>query len=385
MVFYISLEEGSEMQESLNYNFFNTLIFSGIIYGLIFSIFMFVNIKFTSLPRNFLIATILCLTLSNLQYWLIDVGFREKYNVPKIIYIQFELLIVPFFYLFIQSYLQKRVTNKLVSLTLLPFLLGMTYQFFAYSHELPRPLLRKYNLIAEIATITYSLLLISLIFFEIHKYEKSNTKIDFKRIGISTKWLKYSIYAAILIFAFWILSTQVFYAEDEKKLKVYYPLWISISIIIYWMGNKGIIELRIYHERKTIRKRYSSSNNKNREAKKVASKGDILFQQFLSDLQEERLYLNPNLSLDQLSQKYHVSTGYMSQVISKYSEVGLTELVNKLRIQEAQKMLLDSSFDNYTIESIALESGFSTKTNFYKVFKKRNGITPNQYKKVHNL
>ncbi len=373
------------MEESLNYNFFNTLIFSGIIYGLIFSIFTLINVKIASRPRTFLILTVLCLTLSNLQYWLIDVGFREKYHVPKIVYIQFELLIVPFFYLFLQSYLQKIVTKRIINLALLPFVLGMTYQFFVYSIELPRPLLRQYNLIAEIATIFYSLLLIFLIFYEIYRYEKANNNFDFKKIGISTKWLKYSMYATIGIFVFWILSTQLFYAEDAKQLEVYYPLWISISIIIYWIGNKGIVELRIYHERKAIRESYSSSGNSNKAVKKSDSKGNILFQQFINDLEEEKLYLNSNLSLDQLAQKYHVSSGYLSQMISKHSEKGLTGLVNELRIEEAQKMLLDSSFERYTIESIALESGFSTKTNFYKVFKKLTGVTPYQYKKVYNI
>lgn len=373
------------MEESLNYNFFNTLIFSGIIYGLIFSIFTLVNVKFASRPRTFLILTVLCLTLSNLQYWLIDVGFREKYHVPKILYIQFELLIVPFFYLFLQCYLQKIVTKRITYLALLPFVLGMTYQFFVYSIELPRSILRQYNLIVEIATIFYSLLLIFLIFNEIYKYEKTYRNVDFKKIGISTKWLKYSMYAAIGIFVFWILSTQLFYAKDAKKLEVYYPLWISISVIIYWIGNKGIVELRIYHERKTIRESYSTPINAKEEINRTDSKGNILFQQFLNDLEKEKLYLNSNLSLDQLAQKYNVSAGYLSQMISKHSEKGLTDLVNTLRIEEAQKMLLDTSFDNYTIESIALESGFSTKTNFYKVFRKFVGITPNQYKKVHNI
>ncbi len=99
-------------------------------------------------------------------------------------------------------------------------------------------------------------------------------------------------------------------------------------------------------------------------------------------MEEYKLYLNPSLALDILAHRYNVSSGYLSQIISKHSDDGLADLVNELRVAEAQKMLMDESFDNYTIESIALESGFNTKTNFYKVFKKLTGLTPNQYKKV---
>lgn len=291
------------MGESLNYNFLNTLIFSGIIYGITFSIVNLLSNKKASIAKNLLVITVLSLTLSNLQYWLIDVGFREKYHVPKVVYVQFELLILPFFYLFIRKYLQKKVIKQIVYLMLLPFVLGMTYQFFAYSTELERPVLRRFNLIVEIATLSYSLLLIFLSFYEIHKYEKSNVKLDYSKIGINTKWLKYSMFAAIVIIIVWILTTQLFYANDTDGIKVYYPLWIGISIVIYWIGNKGLIELRIYHERRNIRKTYQRIQEDKTSVKKVESKGNILFQQFLCDLEEHKLYLNPNLSLDNLNKQ----------------------------------------------------------------------------------
>lgn len=247
--------------ESLNYNFFNTLIFSGIIYGLVYCVVAFLNKKFASSARTFLVITVLCLTLSNLQYWLIDIGFREKYNIPKIIYVQFELLILPFFYLFVRKYLQKEVSNIFIFLLIIPFVLGMAYQFYAYSAELERLTLRKYNLIVEIATIAYSVILIFFSFLEIYKYEKINKRLNFKNIGISTNWIKYCAISTIIVFAIWILSTQIFYANDTNSLEVYYPLWISISVIIYWMGNKGLTELRIYNERKSIRSTYFNSRS----------------------------------------------------------------------------------------------------------------------------
>lgn len=370
--------------DSFNYNFFNTLIFSGIIYGLIFSVVTLLNKKFASSARTFLVITVLCLTLSNLQYWLIDIGFREKYNIPKIVYVQFELLILPFFYLFVRKYLQKEASHMFIFLLMFPFILGMAYQLYTYSAELQRLILRKYNLIIEIATIVYSVILISFSFLEIYKYEK-NKHLNFKNIGVSTKWIKYYALSTILVFAIWILSTQIFYSDDNSSLEVYYPLWISISGIIYWMGNKGLFELRIYYERKKIRSKYLNSNFESNIRKNSTSKGSILYQQLFFDLKENKLYLNDSLSLDYLAKKYNMSSGYLSQIISKHSKEGLADIINKLRIEEAKKMLLDKNFDNYTIESIGLESGFGTKANFYKVFKKLTGITPRQYKNVSNF
>lgn len=370
---------------SLNYNFYNTLIFSGIIYGLVFTFFTFLSGKHKSKAKNYLLLTVISLTLSNLQYWLIDVGFREMFKVPKIIYVQFELLILPFFYLFIKNYLQIKLSKLQVLLLFVPFIMGMSYQFIMYSQDLPLSILRKYNLIVEIATILYSLLLIVLIFFELYKYEKNQKKLKNKNIGINTKWLRYTMITGIIVFILWMLNTQIFYRNDLTKLDTYYSLWIGISIIIYWIGNKGLIELRIYYERRKIREAYFSIEHNSHPFNHQKTKGIILFKRFINDLDNEKLFLMANLSLNELANKYGVSSGYISQIINNYSKESLTELVNKRRVDEAKQMLRNKNFNQYTIESIALESGFSTKTNFYKVFKNLVGMTPNKYKKVQNI
>jgi len=368
--------------EPLKYNFFNTLIFSGIIYGIVFSIVNLTKKKFASRARTFLVLTVLFLTISNLQYWLIDVGLRERYAIPKVVYIQFELLIIPTFYIFLREYLQDRLTSREIMFLLIPFMLGMIYQFYVYTANLERAVLRKYNLVVEIATITYSIALIVLSFMKIKGYNKANHINNIKQVGITTAWIGHYALAAIGVFLIWIFATQVFYSKNTVTLEMYYPLWISISLIIYWMGNKGIAELRIYDERKTIRKTHTKPDRKDKVNKKYSSKGNKLFQSVTADLIEEKLYLNPNLSLNDLALRYNVSSGYLSQVVSKNSDEGLVNLINGLRIGEAQRMLGDETFNNYTIESIGLESGFGTKANFYKTFKKHTGLTPKEYKKV---
>ncbi len=57
------------------------------------------------------------------------------------------------------------------------------------------------------------------------------------------------------------------------------------------------------------------------------------------------------------------------------------DFINYYRIQDAKKMLLDEDNKNYTISSIAFDTGFSSLSSFNSAFKKIEGKTPSSYRK----
>lgn len=66
------------MQE-LNFNIFNIIIISGVIHGLLFSAFVLLNKTIKN--NKYLALTVLFLSLSNLQYWAIDIHLVNLYPV----------------------------------------------------------------------------------------------------------------------------------------------------------------------------------------------------------------------------------------------------------------------------------------------------------------
>ncbi|WP_282089704.1 helix-turn-helix domain-containing protein [Aquimarina algiphila] len=98
----------------------------------------------------------------------------------------------------------------------------------------------------------------------------------------------------------------------------------------------------------------------------------------------EKKYLSPEINLHSIAMFFDISKGYISQLINVHAEKSFNDYINELRFEDSKKMLLDHHYNHYTIESIGLECGFKSKSNFYTTFKKFSGLTPNQYKKQKN-
>lgn len=125
----------------------------------------------------------------------------------------------------------------------------------------------------------------------------------------------------------------------------------------------------------------SKKNNTNQFSKKT---GYITFSKINEYVLQEKKYMESDISLGSISEKFGISRGYLSQLINTHTKKSFNDYINELRIEASKKMLVDIYYDKYTIESIGLECGFNSKSNFYTTFKKFSGQTPNQFKKLQN-
>jgi len=71
---------------------------------------------------------------------------------------------------------------------------------------------------------------------------------------------------------------------------------------------------------------------------------------------------------------------YISQVINEKWGVNFNQLLNKYRIREACKRLMDREhYGHLTIEGLAESVGFNSRSTFTSQFKANTGLTPSQY------
>lgn len=92
-------------------------------------------------------------------------------------------------------------------------------------------------------------------------------------------------------------------------------------------------------------------------------------------------YAEP-LTLTEVAKHFHFNPSYLSSYFSTHNKESFIEYLNRIRIEEATKLLIQGT---ESISEISGLVGYSDHSYFCKVFKKIKGSSPSQYKRKQKL
>ena len=95
---------------------------------------------------------------------------------------------------------------------------------------------------------------------------------------------------------------------------------------------------------------------------------------------EEQLYLNPDLKISDIAAHLNTNRTYIYEALrgeSPSEAFSFPDHINRFRIEHSCRLIVR----RLDIESVIYNSGFTTRSTFYKNFKKFTGLTPAQYLK----
>ena len=133
-----------------------------------------------------------------------------------------------------------------------------------------------------------------------------------------------------------------------------------------------------------FRKRHPHPSRKRqpRRFEAHSAEGIELGQRILTLLQEQRIYLEPELKLADLAERLNEPDHKARNAITgALGFRNFNAMVNQFRIQAAKVLLEDVETRNTSILSIALDCGFSSIGPFNRAFKLETGQTPSAYRK----
>lgn len=107
-----------------------------------------------------------------------------------------------------------------------------------------------------------------------------------------------------------------------------------------------------------------------------------LLGQLVRLIEQDKIYLKPDLRLDEVAQKMCTNRAYVSKVIKDEYNCSFSDYINGLRIKDSMEIMRAER--NLTQDVIAEKSGFINAQSFSRTFKKIVGIPPKEWL-IHNV
>lgn len=148
--------------------------------------------------------------------------------------------------------------------------------------------------------------------------------------------------------------------------------WMSlVASVIYrfcsdWVNGQPAGEL---NHKPILVAKASKSSLSQQEARLLATELQV-------QMDELELYLNPDLSLRMLAAEMGVTDKKLSQLLNQHLNESFSSFVNKKRVQSFISRAEAGALQNLSIDGLAIQCGFPSKSSFYRSFKKITGQTP---------
>jgi|GEM_PF-3434044 len=368
-----------------------TIAISGSAIGL-FTLLLIFRKRKLSRPEIILMLWILALVLNQLYFLAVAPNVEFLQNVPAIIHLVGMGLVLihsPLLYLFC-SRLFRPSLNSGILWHFLPFLLFVTGMALAYlwhgdymvfKHgfigfkETIFPL-NYYGVYLGLTSGTYTILA----FISIRKQKAHLSQTQSGELRNLLNWLEYWVIAAVIFFVLTYLIVELSVTAQQIDPQFTFQiinLFMSVYVIYvsYWAIRKT--SAFQYLKPGIILERNPGNQLPILHVKEIENLSSLI----VEVLEEEKLYLNPDFSLSDLSQAMKIPVGKLSFTINSGLGKNFYDLVNSYRVKEFQKRLEKGESFHLSLLGLAYDCGFRSKSTFTAFFKKETGMTPSNFKK----
>jgi AraC-like DNA-binding protein len=369
----------------INYNIVSLIDILGLVQGVFLGLVLIIEGRRIK-PKLFLGLFLIAYCAELLNSILRDLNILE--SEPWLLFLPFNFLylILPLFYIYVKGISNINLTKKKIVLILLPGIL----EFISYTALFMLSVGTKVKLnnsesfsivlsLIEILSFAYS---IYYIFLTIKFINKQKTKVEEFYSNTEGKLLTWAKDVLMFLFSFLIIMLSLFFLEGTFYDNYIYPAISTINVVfIFWIGISGIKQSKLFVSKiASIKKIDHQQSDVNETNNRLKTNNKDHYEKLITLMDEEKLFLEPNLSLVDVSLKLKITQRNLSELIRDESDKNFNQFVNHYRVEEAKKLLLDTSNDHLNMLGIAFDAGFSSKATFYSVFKKHTSHTPTSFK-----
>ncbi|MDF9831381.1 helix-turn-helix domain-containing protein [Parabacteroides sp. PF5-6] len=108
---------------------------------------------------------------------------------------------------------------------------------------------------------------------------------------------------------------------------------------------------------------------------------DELLERLKCLVEDKEVFTNPSLNRKTLAEQLNTNEEYLRETIHKNYGKTFAEFITGLRLNYSRELLAHDT-ENYTIEGIAIDSGFGSRNTFHRLFRKQYGLSPDEYRRL---
>lgn len=384
---------------------FQYISFSPSLVSFFWCVYFLINRQRNSMPQNIMILITLLFSILffNHSYCAFNLDKYQGFPIADVLDIVLSLSTPAMFYLFFKSMTIGRL--RLVDLvSFFPSLiLGISICFLyrnmtsaelnyyalhihllgeSFSSNITGILYLQYLMAEKVYYLALLVLIIFVLYYafnQIKQYHKNIQNFyscpDRTEIGVNTRIYQILVpfFTLLLIFTFFIYSS--FFKEYHIALMIIYAIeTVLIYALCYYTS---LIKYTAYDFHQDMIKSDEADNVSAINGKEQVMRYKVSVEYFESVMEEHKVYLQPNLRIDDVARLMATNRSYLSEMINKEYKMSFSSYINSLRIQYAKNLMLSDK--DLTQDKIAEQSGYLNASSFNRSFKSLTGLTPKSW------
>ncbi|HNX65928.1 MAG TPA: helix-turn-helix transcriptional regulator [Bacteroidales bacterium] len=354
---------------------------------------LLLSIKPHTLAKKFLAIILLepalLMVFDMLAYW----GISADYPVIDYATFLYDFLWAPLFYYFVMLVIRKKhwfsaksLFNFSFFIVCVLFFIWFAFQSAGYRRDVLIRTMSADHYPLPFYVLGYLIILQDLVclVFCHHIVRKYNREIEQKfphTENASVRWLQ-----GVIVLSF-ILCT-VMYLPSLVRAKIYVCLFLVplVSLVLYtYLVYKAISTPLVFPADlpevidQTDAEDETADKQNHNHAK---DDNNELSDAIETMLVNTKLYLDSEINIQTLADLCCVRVHVLSAYLKRHYYKNFNNFINYYRVEEAKRFLTDPEQHKYSINHIAKNSGFTSRSAFYNAFKKNTGFTPGEYLKM---
>lgn len=376
------------------FNIHSTPLLILVVQGLIFAVLLLIRYLKEKNISDLILSLILFVTCyQRITYTIGFMAWYDTFRNTKINYflIPTSFIFAPLLYLYIKSIV--KVNYKLRKnewIHFLPAIIYVVYRIGIYVYDVFQPgfgetqngvLMQSLEIGLVGALFSLFMMIIRLLYlaFSIQLYVLYRKKIEqffSNTFRIELNWLRNFLLIYSFLFLYGLIQTVI--NANMMELHYTHKWWLEFlyAASIIYIGIKGyftpVQKLQdIAFE--------SLPDIHTEEVEKIPEQQTYDTSSLLQLMEEQKPYLNPDLTLHDLAENLSMSSGDLSLLINRGMGKNFNDFINEYRVQEVKSLIMQGEHTHKSLLGLAYDSGFNSKATFNRVFKKFSGKSPSQF------